>query len=89
MIALTAPATWQHEQAGKTETVEDLWRRAIAIFEANRIVVSPSKLSRIIRAHVRHSGDSATAARQLEAYCLSYADPVGETAIANVLAEKR
>lgn len=89
MSALTAPAPWQHEQAGKTETVEDLMRRAVVILEANRLVVSPSKLSRVIRAHVRHSGDIETAARHLEAYCLSYADPTGETAVRNIMAVAR
>lgn len=51
--------------------------------------LAPSKLSRIVRAHVRESGSLQIAARSLEAYCLSYADPTGETAIRNVMSGAR
>lgn len=89
MNTLTAPTSRQHEQAGKTETVEVLMRRAVAMLEANRVNVSPSKLSRLIRAHVHNCGDIHTAARRLEAYCLSYSDLTGETAVRNIMAEQR
>ena len=86
---ITAPAPWIHEQAGQTETVEALIRRAAATFDRDGIKVSPSKLSRIIRAHVRESGTVEAAAASLEVYCLSYADPTGETAISNIMAGTR
>lgn len=82
---ITAPAPWIHEQAGQTETVEALVRRAAVTFDRDGIKVSPSKLSRIIRAHIRESGSLKVAAANLETYCLSYADPTGETALRNVM----
>ena len=86
---LTAPARWLHEQPGQTETVESLIRRAAATFDRAGVKVSPSKLSRVIRAHVRASGNLEVAAANLEAYCLSYADPTGETAVRHIMAGTR
>jgi len=84
-----SPAHCYHDQAGKTETVEQLIRRAVARFHSEDLTVSPSKVSRMVRAEVRRTGSVATAARMVEAYVLSYADPTGETAIRNVMAGTR
>ncbi|TFB92881.1 hypothetical protein E3O48_13505 [Cryobacterium sp. HLT2-28] len=78
-----------HEQAGQTESVEALIRRAATIVTDNALRLSPSKVSRLVRAHVRRSGSVQVAARMLEAYVLSYSDVTGETAVRNVMAEKR
>lgn len=90
MIAATVtPAPWIHEQAGQIATVEQLIRRTTAALEGHNVSMSPSKVSRLIRAHVRRSSSLQVAARNLEAYCLTFADPTGETAIRNVMAAAR
>jgi hypothetical protein len=83
--ATLTPAPWIHEQAGQTETVEALIRRAATIVADNALSLSPSKLSRLVRAHVQRSGSLQIAARMLEGYVLSYSDPTGETAVRNVM----
>ena len=83
--ASLTPAPWIHEQAGQTETVEALIRRAATVVSSNALALSPSKVSRIVRAHVQRSGSLQSAARMLEAYVLSYSDPTGETAVRNVM----
>ena len=95
------PTRWLHEQPGQTESVEALIRRAHTALNLAGISVSPSKVSRRIRACVRkYSIESAermiasyaalTSERgSFEAYCLTYADTTGETAIRNVTAASR
>jgi hypothetical protein len=83
-----APAistSWQHPQVGKTETVEQLIRRAHNAQAASAEKLSASKISRIIRKYVAAHGIESAAA-MVDAYCLTYADPVGETAVRNVMA---
>jgi len=92
-----APSThWQHDQSGQTESVEALIRHAHVALEAAGIVISPSKVSRRIRARVsQHGRDSAermiasyaaitTERGSFDAYCLTYKDPVGEAAARNL-----
>lgn len=79
---MPAPATWQHEQDGPTETVEALFRVAIRYAEDQALDLSPSKISKLVRTHIRTSGSLAAATATL-AYMLSYADPTGETAVYN------
>ena len=87
---VTATRTrWNHEQPGQTETVEALIRRAATIVADNAMTLSPSKLSRLVRAHIQRSGSVQIAARMLESYVLSYADPTGETAVRNVMRGSR
>lgn len=83
------PAPWIHEQVGQTETVEALIRRAATVVADNAMTLSPSKVSRLVRAHVQRSGSVQIAARMLEGYVLSYADPTGETAVRNVMRGNR
>ena len=98
----TAPhAPSQHKEAGQTETVESLIRRAHTALEAAGLRVSPSKVSARIRAQVRKRGiESAErmiasySARSsghgsFDAFCLTYADPTGETAVRNLMAASR
>jgi hypothetical protein len=102
MHEATAPqARWQHEQSGQTESVETLIRRAHSALEAAGLTISPSKVSRRIRARVSNRGfesaermiasyASITNERgSFDAYCLTYADPVGEGAIYNVMVASR
>lgn len=89
-------ARWQHEQPGQTESVEALIRHAHIALEAAGIVVSPSKVSRRIRARVsQHGHESAermiasyaainNERGSFDAYCLTYRDDVGETAARNL-----
>lgn len=86
MSAPTIPARWQQEQQGKAETVEDLMRRAFETFDQYGVNISPSKLSRVIRAHIRTSGNLHQAGSSLDTFCLSYADPTGETAVRHIMA---
>jgi hypothetical protein len=79
------PASWQHSQAGKTETVEQMIRRAHEAQAASEEKLSASKISRIIRKYVAaHGIESALV--MVDAYCLTYADPTGETAVHNIMA---
>lgn len=87
--ATSSPAPWLHEQAGQTESVEVLTRRAMNLVTDNALRFSPSKVSRLVRSHIRNSGSMQVAARMLEAYFLNYADPTGETAVRNVMAGAR
>lgn len=97
--ALHAPS--QHEESGQAESVETLIRRAHKTFEAAGLAASPSKVSTRVRAQIRKRGIES-AARMIEsyatlstergsfeAYCLTYADPVGELATHNVMAASR
>ena len=84
----TTPATWNHE-AGPTETVEQLIRRAMSIVTAHDVPVTPAKVSRLVRAHIRKSGSLRAAAETLEAYFMPHSDPTGETAIRNVMRGNR
>lgn len=86
--ATPTPATWQYEQVGKTETVEQLIRRAHNAQATSTEKLSASKISRVIRRYVETDGIESTAA-MVDAYCLTYADPTGETAIRNVMAVTR
>jgi hypothetical protein len=96
-----APATrtrWNHEQPGQTETVEALIRRAHRELDLTGRKMSPSKVSRLIRQRVSIAGNasasrmvaaylaSASAHAAFDAFCLSYSDPTGETAVRNVMA---
>jgi hypothetical protein len=97
----SAHARWNHEQPGQTESVEALIRHAHIALETAGVVLSPSKVSRRIRARVtQHGQESAermiasyaaiTSERgSFDAYCLTYADPTGETAARNVMAASR
>jgi hypothetical protein len=80
-----APTTWNHSQVGTTETVEQLIRRAHDAQAASAEKLSASKLSRLIRRYVATHGIES-AAVMVDSYCLTYADPTGETAIRNVMA---
>jgi hypothetical protein len=92
---VTSQARWIHEQPGQTETVEELIRRAHRELDLTGLKMSPSKVSRLIRQRVRLSGNES-ACRMVSAYlastsahaafCLTYTDPTGETAVRNVLA---
>lgn len=82
--ATEAQARWQHEQTELTESVEALFRRARAVLPAD---YSHSKISRLVRGYQRQR--EATGRSGLEAYCLTYADPTGETAIRNIEAANR
>lgn len=87
---------WNAYQPGQTESVEALIRRAHKALDAAGIAVSPSKVSRRVRACVRkYNIESAermianyaaiTSGRgSFDAYCLTYRDDVGETAIRNL-----
>lgn len=79
------PAPWIHEQVGQTESVEALIRRGATIVTDNALPLSPSKVSRLVRAHVQRSVSLQIAARTLEAYFMPHADPTGETAVRNVM----
>jgi len=93
-------AYWNHEQPGQTESVEALIRRAHTVLAEAGVTVSPSKVSRRVRACVRkYSIDSAermianyaaiTSERgSFDAYCLTYADPTGESAVRNLVASR-
>jgi hypothetical protein len=86
--AIAPPVSWQYEQADKTETVEQLIRRAHNAQADAVEKLSASKLSRLIRRYIAtHGIDSATV--MVDSYCLTYADPTGETAIHNVMAVTR
>lgn len=83
--ATATPASWQHEQAGETETVEQLIRRAHEAQAASEVKLSPAKISRIIRKYVAaHGIESALV--MVDAYFLTYADPTGETAVRHIMA---
>lgn len=96
-----APATWNDSQVGQTESVDQLIRRAHVALEAAGVLVSPSKVSRRIRARVARDGHDA-AERMIagyaaisgergsfDAYCLTYIDSTGETAVRNLMAASR
>lgn len=99
---LTAtPAAWNHSQVAQTESVDQLIRRAHAALEAAGVLVSPSKVSRRIRARVTRDGHES-AERMIasyaaisgergsfDAYCLTYTDITGETATRNLMAASR
>jgi hypothetical protein len=87
--ALTTPATWQHEQAGKTETVEQLIRRAHHAQADSTEKLSASKLSRLIRQYVAAYGIVSAQETIDTYYSLTYEDITGETAIYNLLAVNR
>jgi hypothetical protein len=94
--AESAEATWNHEQAGQTESVEALIRSAHIALESAGLTISPSKVSRRIRARVLKDGLGSaermiasyagitTERGSFDAYCLTYRDPVGETAARNL-----
>ena len=82
------PATWQHEQAGTTETVEQLIRRAHETLVVSGPMFSASKISRLIRERVKILG-IASASALIDYYALNYTDPTGETAVRNFMAVKR
>lgn len=88
-VAIVTQARWNHEQPGQAESVEQLIRRAVQRFTEAQIAFSPSKLSRLVRSHVRNGGNVQTAASALEAYFMPHKDPTGETAIRNVMAGAR
>ena len=101
MTATRLPGTWNREQAAPTETVESLIRHAHEQLSAAQAVISPSKVSRLVRAYVARNGlasgrrmvnrfmDSAAADYEFGSWCLSYADPTGDTAVRNVMAGTR
>jgi hypothetical protein len=85
----TFPSRWQHEHRGQTESVEALIRHAHIALEAAGVSVSPSKVSRRVRAQVSKRGLESAEAMiasyaassnygSFDAYCLTYRDPVGE-----------
>ena len=93
--------TWNDSQARPTARVDQLIKDAHAALEAAGVVVSPSKVSRRIRNRVDRSGiDSASGMIRdyightrergsFDAFCLTYADPTGETAVANLMRRPR
>lgn len=83
MNAATSPATWNHEQEGQTTSVDQLVRRAVMFARERSLDLSPSKCSRLVRAHIRKGGTVATAA-ELLGYCMTHVDPTGESAAHNV-----
>lgn len=83
MNAATASATWIHEQEGQTTSVDTLIKRAAEAAAVLDLDLSPSKCSRLVRAHIRKGGTIATAA-ELLGYCMTHADPTGESAAHNV-----
>jgi hypothetical protein len=85
---ILASTTWNHSQVGKTETVEQLIRRAHHAQADAVEKLSASKLSRLIRRYVATHGIES-AAVMVDSYCLTYADPTGETAVRNVMAVTR
>jgi hypothetical protein len=85
---IAPPASWQHEQVGETETVEQLIRRAQNVVGGTAPSMSMSKMSRLIRKRIATRG-AASARAMVDAYCLSYADPTGETAVRNMMAVTR
>jgi len=99
--ATTISGTWNHEQAVPTETVESLIRHTHAQLAAAQTVISPSKVSRLVRAYVARHGlasgrrmvamyvDSAATDYEFGAWCLSYADPTGDAAVRNIMAGTR
>ena len=101
MNTATTPSTWNHEQAAQTETVESLIRHTHTQLAAARAVISPSKVSRLVRAYVARHGvasgrrmvaryvESAASDYEFGVWCLSYADPTGDTAVRNIMAGKR
>jgi hypothetical protein len=96
-----AHARWNHEQPGQTESVEALIRHAHIALAAAGVTISPSKVSRRIRARVNQHGQEsaermiasyaaiASERGSFDAYCLTYADPTGEIALRNVMAASR
>ena len=101
MNAASIPGTWNHEKEAPTETVESLIRHTHAQLAAAQAVVSPSKVSRLVRAYVARHGvasgrrmvnrfvDSAASDYEFGTWCLSYSDPTGEAAVRNVMAGTR
>ena len=87
--AAPTQARWLHEQPGQTETVEQLIRRAVAYLTEARMTFSSSKVSRLVRSHIRSGGNVQGAAQAVEAYFLTHSDPTGETAVRNVMAGTR
>jgi hypothetical protein len=99
--ARTPTSRWQHEQTGRTETVEALIRHAHIALEAAGVSVSPSKVSRRVRAQVAKRGlesaermiasyaASENGYGSFDAFCLTYADPTGETAVRNLMGASR
>ncbi|MFZ4894202.1 hypothetical protein ACL9RL_07110 [Plantibacter sp. Mn2098] len=83
MNTINATGTWKHEQGSQTSSVDKLIRRAVESAAENGLEFSPSKCSRVVRAHIRRGGTIATAA-ELLSYCMSHADPTGEIAAFNV-----
>lgn len=83
----SAPRTWHHEQDGFTKadvrprTVETLIRQGRAAFDAAGEPISQSRLSRLIRAFLA----TGQAQQEFGAWVTTYADPVGEQAVWNVL----
>lgn len=76
----SAPA-WDHEQAENSP--ETLLRHAMRHIDERGLNISPSKARRLIRGHLRTIGATPDE-RDLLRYLLSYADPTGESAAANV-----
>lgn len=74
---------WNHEQEGQTTSVDQLVVRAVMFAGERSLGLSPSKCSRLVRAHIRKGGTIATAA-ELLGYCMTHADPTGESAAHNV-----
>ena len=101
MSAVAQSGTWNYEQAAPTETVESLIRHTHAQLAAAHAVVSPSRVSRLVRAYVARHGvasgrrmvnrfvDSAASDYEFGSWCLSYEDPTGDTAVRNIMAGNR
>lgn len=58
--ANTPPVAWNHEQAEQAETVDQLIKRAHHNLAESGVIVSPSKVSRVIRQYVRNFGVAST-----------------------------
>lgn len=86
---MPAPDPTQNHVEGKPGIVERLLREGMKLSDERNLELSPSKLSRIIRAYVRKFGRVMTNEEMLEQYFLTHSDIVGETAIRNVMAKKK
>ena len=85
--AVKTSTSWPHTQDGRTETVEQLIRRAHNAQTVSAEKLSASKISRLVRGYLGTHGLKSTVA-MIDAYCLTYADPTGETAVRNIDRER-
>lgn len=90
-------AGWNDSQPEQVTTVDQLIKESHAALEAVGVTISPSKVARRVRSRVDRGGlDSAASMIRayightrergsFDAFCLTYADPTGETAVAHLM----